>query len=525
MDSICWRDRNGANFTPGKWRSVYSGEILPRRRTIRAACLKSYSAVLLLCASFAGTAATRTVSVETRLLTPISTYTAKRRMPVAAVIATPVCRNGSSALPEGAELRGEIKKLSKVGLGLVHESAALQLDFTRLHLPGGGEYDVSAHLLSVDNARERVDGKGKIHGIRATATLSNRFGERIAFSVLGHPAAMIPLFVAESALFHFPDPEIEFHRGTEMQVALEYPDELGSLTPCPLPETDATPAEWSELQDTVDALPYWSFSKRQSQPMDLVNLLLLGSQKQIERAFEAAGWTGSRANSMRAGVAAIRAIAEERAYADAPMRTLLLDGKEPEIRLQKSQDTFEKRDHLRIWKRDGELDGREVWASAATRDLGTTFGMHPFGFTHSIQDDVDRERDKVIHDLVFTGCVESVAYVQRKQTPRETGGPYRRGVVTDARVAAVTLNDCPEPREDFTGPAQFPQPGKAVYVIRRVLLTARNHILRDNLVYRSADAARLAFLALRQFDRQAGEEGRARRLEAASHSPPAAGTN
>jgi len=455
--------------------------------------------------------------VEARLLTPLSTYRAKPGMEVAAVVTTPVCADGSSVLPEGTELHGVVKHVSKVGLGLVHESAGMKLEFTALPLPDGREYTVAARLSGIDNARERVDRKGNIHGIRATATLSNRFGERIVFAALGHPASMIPLFVAETALFHFPEPEIQFQRGTEIEFDVEFPAELGSVEPCPLPEVEASAEDWAALEDAVDELPYWTFSKRQSQPMDLVNLMFVGSQDEVERAFAAAGWIGSRANSMRAGVAAIRAIVEQHAFSDAPMRTLLLDGREPDFRLQRSLDTFEKRDHLRIWKRDGELSGRPVWASAATRDLGTTFGMHPFGFSHQVQAEVDLERDKVVHDLMFSGCVNSVAYVQRTGV-RETGEAYRKGVSTDARVAVVTLNDCTEPREDFASAPPLPKPGRAVRVIRRVTLTARNHFLRDNLVYRTADALRLGYLAIRNLNRQARQEGKAAQLEASVHS-------
>ncbi len=108
---------------------------------------------------------------------------------------------------------------------------------------------------------------------------------------------------------------------------------------------------------------------------------------------------------------AIRAIAEEHALADAPMRTLPLDGVEPDLQLQKSLDTFAKRDHLRIWAWDREPTDVRYWASAATRDLAAGFSIRPFGFTHQIQDDVDLERDQVVSDLSFTGRVDSVAYL------------------------------------------------------------------------------------------------------------------
>jgi len=477
-----------------------------------------------LSASLAAAESPHGTAIEARLLTPISTYRAKPGMEIAAAVATPLCADGASVLPEGTELRGVVKRVGKVGLGLVHESAGLKLEFTRLDLPDGREFTVAAHLVAVDNARERVDRKGNIHGIRATATLSNRVGERIVFAAFGHPAAMIPLFVVETAMFHFPEPEIEFRRGTVIQLNVEFPEQLGEVAPCPLPEVESSPEEWAGMQQAVDALPYWTYSKRQRQPMDLVNLLFVGSQEELDRAFAAAGWTGARANSMWAGVTAIRAIAEQRSFSDAPMRTLLLDGREPDFRLQKSLDTFEKRDHLRIWKREGELDGHPLWASAATRDLGTTFGMHPFGFTHAIQGDVDLERDKVVHDLIFTGCVDSVAYVQRPEGVRETGQEYRKGVSTDARVAVITLNGCTQPRQDFETVEPWPRPGKVVRLIRRVTLTARNHFIRDNLLYRSADAIRLGYLALRRLKQQARQEGRARQLEACLRSAPAAGS-
>ena len=127
------------------------------------------------------------------------------------------------------------------------------------------------------------------------------------------------------------------------------------------------------------------------------------------------------------------------------MRTLLLDGAEPDFTYQKSLNTFAKRHHLRVWRRPEEWQGRTIWASAATRDIGATFSVRPFGFTHQIEDQVDLERDKVVSDLVFTGCAASVSYVHRAFDYR-SGPDYRRGVSTDSRVAVVELNACQAPR-------------------------------------------------------------------------------
>ncbi len=460
------------------------------------------------------------LAIEARLLTPLSSYTSKPGDIVRAVITTPVCVGEGDPEPPGATLQGVLKKVHRVGLGLVRETASLQLDLDDLVTADGRAFPIESRLTAIDNAREHVDSHGSIRGIRATATLSNRAGERLAFLAMGHPAAFLPLFAIESSLFHFPEPEIELSRGADLRLKVKFPSEWGDVSRCAVPEEIST-EDWDKLHAVVDSLPYWSYSKRQPQPLDLVNLVFIGSEDEIERAFAAAGWMGARPNSMRAGIKAIRAIAENHALADAPMRTLLLDGVEPDIQLQKSLDTFEKRDHLRIWARNAEFEGRPVWASAATRDLAAVFSIRPFGFTHQIQDDVDLERDQVVSDLAFTGCVDTVAYVGRAETVRHSGEPYRRGILTDSRVAVVSLNSCREPEHNLADGGEFSQPGKIVRFIRRLTLTARNHYLRDNMVWRTADAVRLTFRSVRAWELERKNERDARAMDAKGAANPA----
>ncbi|MGP8248092.1 MAG: LssY C-terminal domain-containing protein [Bryobacteraceae bacterium] len=450
--------------------------------------------------------------IEARLLTPISTYSTRAGSTFEAAITTPLC-GSEGELPEGTVIRGSVAHLHRVGLGFIHETASLRLEFSSIHFADGGDYAVDARLASIDNARERVDSHGTIHGERATSTLSNRFSERLAFLAMGHPMAMIPAFAVESAFFHFPDPEIHYRRGTEFNLDVRFPEALGEVSACEAAPMDLSVDDQLELDHIVDELPYWSYSKRQRQPIDLVNLMFVGPEQSLLRAFNAAGWTGSLPNSMRNGMGAIRAIVESHEFSDAPMRTLLLDGHEADLRFQKSLNTFEMRHHMRIWARDDEWRGRQLWASAATQDIGTTFSIHPFGFTHQIQVEVDQERDKVVSDLVYTGCVDSVTYVQRPESLRESGFTYRRGVSSDARVAVVSLNACEQPRLDLVGGPEPAGPRGLAKFVRRVTLTARNHFLRDNWFWRSADDARIAFVRLRDWNRQSRQERLARQRE------------
>jgi len=450
--------------------------------------------------------------VEANLLTPISTYSSKPGAAVEAVVSTSLCQEGAS-LPEGTTVQGVVKRVHKVGLGLIHETAFLEFDFETLRLPDGTEYATPIRLVGIDSARERIDARGAIHGMRATATLANRLSQRLAFLAFAHPMMATPLFLAETGLFRFPDPEIEYRRGAELYLEIEFPDSFRGLSLCTLPTAAGSEKDLDDLQHLVDDLPYWSYSKRQPQPIDLVNLLYLGDEASLDAAFRAAGWTGSAPNSVRSGFGAIRAIVENRPDGDAPMRTLLLDGAEAERRLQKSLNTFEKRHHLRIWNRPGDWQGRSVWASAATQDVATTFSFRPFGFTHEIENDVDQERDKVVRDLVSTGCVDSVTYLRRAEGLRDPGQEYRKGVYTDSRVAVVVLNACRQPRLDVAAGARAPEPSLLVRCLRRVTLTARNHLLRDNIVWRSADALRLGIHTLGGWRSQWKDERLARKLD------------
>jgi hypothetical protein len=493
--------------------------------TVRTCLLLGWTLALPLAA-----VAASATTVEARLLTPVSSYSSKSGSAVSALVATSVCFADGATLPQGVTLRGTLEHVHKVGLGFIHESAGMSFAFTEMRMPDGRVFPVEPRLRSIDNARERVDSHGNVHGIRATATLSNRAGQHLAFLAMGHPVLMLPLFAVETSLFRFPDPEIEYGAGTELHLDLTFPAELGVVRRC----ADAVPpaTERAALNDIISGIPAWSYSKRQRQPMDMVNLIFVGSQEELATAFRFAGWKGARPNSVGSGFGAIRAIAERKSDADAPMRTLLLDGAVPDLSLQKSLNTFEMRHHLRIWKRPPEFQGRPVWASAATHDTGATFSVRPFGFTHQIQDVVDLERDKVVSDLRFTGCVDEVYYVPRPNLAEAFEGPYRRSVRTDGRVAVVLLNACQSPRLDLAS-TPLPQEPLMVRTIRRVTLTARNHFLRDNWWWRGAEAARLTFLTLRGWSREWKDDRLARQQRdrilaqaAAEHLPvePPAGT-
>src|SRR6516162_6221905 len=170
---------------------------------MRAAALGaavSVSSALL--AAPLGPAMPSPTAIAARLLTPLSSYYSKPGDGIEAAIVSPVCLSGAP-LPVGTTMRGQVKRVHRVGLGIRHETAAMELAVGQLGLPDGTSYPVEARLTAIENARERVDRHGVIRGIRATDSLSSRFSSRLLFAAHAHPAILIPALVMESWMFRF----------------------------------------------------------------------------------------------------------------------------------------------------------------------------------------------------------------------------------------------------------------------------------------------------------------------------------
>ena len=168
--------------------------------------------------------------------------------------------------------------------------------------------------------------------------------------------------------------------------------------------------------------------------------MFAGSREQVEAAFDAAGWTTAAARTPESVLETIRAVAEHRGYKDAPMSILTLDGQKPDMVFQKQNNTFAKRHHLRIWKRSGELDGREIWVSSATHDVGIEYSLENGTFIHNIDSKIDDERKKAVSDLQFSGKVKRTCLVDRPAVPRRSQNATGDDLITDGKMAVLVLN-------------------------------------------------------------------------------------
>jgi hypothetical protein len=174
-------------------------------------------------------------------------------------------------------------------------------------------------------------------------------------------------------------------------------------------------------------------------PSDWTNVVFIGTRENIVKAFEAAGWSPAAEMNTASVLEAARAIIEARGYQETPVSNLRLDGLLPDMVFQKMNNTLAKRHHLRIWRTPAKWHGQEVWIGAATHDNGIAFAPDARRFFHTIESDIDRERDKVADDLMFTGLAKHVAIISRPGIPGESTNATGDPMVTDGKIAVLSV--------------------------------------------------------------------------------------
>ena len=449
--------------------------------------------------------------LHVRLTTTVGSYASTPGSPVSAVLIAPLIVDGETVLQPGSTLTGRVKSVTRVGLGVRHETAGLDLEFNQITPLDGCTIQLSAQVSEVDNSRERVTRDGRIQGVRSTASLSYRVSGYMRTALQWEVHAELAEWAIRSLLIELPEPEIYYPAGVEMTLTLAQPLFLGaSLHPGQPAVRQLSDDEREELARIVAVMPYRTQAPMSGRSSDLTNLLFVGSHDQIVTAFDAAGWTQPSPPSLRDRVSWIRAVAELRGDEAAPMSVLLLNGAEPDLSWQKGLNDVSKRHHIRIWKAAGTWRGRELWIGAATRDVDFAYLRQGRRLSHKIEEDVDQERDKVAYDLAFSSCGVPLDWTDRADLPRFTRNATGDPILSDGRMVAIELNDCPTPRlsTETVDSTAVPEHGRKLQrFARREILSARNELIRTNPYWRAFEASRwLVYFIRQQKHRAPGRE-------------------
>jgi len=192
----------------------------------------------------------------------------------------------------------------------------------------------------------------------------------------------------------------------------------------------ALPEFWT-LRDRHlgDSIGTFLTTTPQGIPGDPINVGLVGTRPELFHAFANAGWSAADEITWRSSLDIGLSVAFDRPDADAPVSTLMFEGRGQDLAFEKLFGTSaDQRHHVRFWQTPEADGGRPLWLGSASFDRGVGFSHDTGQITHHIGPDVDAERDNVIGALSAAGVIVSVDKIKgigATRTGRNGGGdPY-----------------------------------------------------------------------------------------------------
>ncbi len=352
-----------------------------------------------------------------------------------ATLVAPVILNGTVALPTGLIVNGTVKQARAAD---ANAKALLELSFTTLS-DGKVTIPLQATLAALENARETLDDKAVIIGIDSAQSYGGRLNEGLAKLGANEKFAGFAgiLQQAKQALkIQDVNANIDYEPGVEFTLKLTQPLNWTGVTKGVEAALTQFPNDAS-LAALVTSQPFRTVAAKPPKPSDMTNLMFIGAEDQIRAAFTKAGWTEPAALSAKSKLETARAMIEDRGYKEGPMSILLLENQAPAMAWQKGNNTFASRHHLRIFRRPDTFQGQPVWVCSSTHDTGIEFSEKDRTFIHKVDSEIDKERAKVVTDLVFTGFVKSVAIVNRPEVPTSVQNATGDTLKTDGAMAVL----------------------------------------------------------------------------------------
>lgn len=341
------------------------------------------------------------------------------------------CKDGELLLPPGTKVNGTVLFAQKAPNK--YSRPRLVLDFSNILHANGQRSALYARVLSVDNARETVRNNEILGIVQPHASSKTS----VAMAALGavHPIAGYTIKGVQAVYGLSVRREILFPAGTDLQLQVVRPSMLKQLETWPGWPSMTVDAK---LRALVAAAPLRT-STGSGTPSDITNLMFVGSRQQLVAAFNEASWFEADDLSMRSAAKTVAATIRDTGYSSAPVSTLRMNDRPPDLVFQKSLNTFAKRHHLRIWKQPTTYNGRELWIAAATHDIAVSKGRGGTKWSHRIDPHIDRERDWVATDLLFVGTAVAYADVDRPAAPKKAMNATGDQILTDGKMSVLEL--------------------------------------------------------------------------------------
>jgi hypothetical protein len=428
-----------------------------------------------------------------RLLTPVSSYSSKEGDPVRAVLIEPVDSEEFCVIPADSIATGRIGRVNKVGLGIHHEKALLELVFDSLIVPSGQRLKMETQLITVENAREEVKN-GIIQGILSTETPQGRITSRLIHLPTFNPYTDTTLLVFKTLFPVFPEPEINLPVGCDLQLKLLQPIDLPQELPIIPFLPEISEPYRAQLDQLVQGLPVRVMDKDGKTKADITNLLFVGQEKDVRVAFISAGWVEAEPGSRNSVARSFHAFLGKQAYPKAPMNEFLLGERKADMNFQLSLNSYAMRHHVRIWRLEQTLGEQSLWLASATHDIGATLSFLKRRFYHRVLSDIDLEREKIVRDLSYVGSLHGLHYSPRPEMEMSVTNATGEVLVTDGNVAVLLIGSCTRCEAYPTHLQEPPVPIRPnnwfARYLRKQILTIRGDMLRSNIIYGAFDLSR-----------------------------------
>ena len=441
-----------------------------------------------------------------RLLDPVASYSSKPGTSIrATLIQSPEC-DSSPVFPAGLEIDGKVVAVRKVGLGFLHETAFLDIQFSRLVTASGAALPIAAQVVEIDNGRETVR-HGIVRGVLAANSPQGRITSGLIHLPTYNPYGGLALIIYRSVSV-LPEPEIYLPPGTDIRLQLTAPIPVADQPELPHVSFQLDEYERGDIELLLQNMPERT-TTRYGKDADLVNLLFVGSQAELQAAFTTAGWRPADRNTPRAFFKQFAAFLTYSNYPNMPVTHQLLNGQPQDLVWQKSFNSYGKREHVRIWSQKRTVLNRQAWLSAYTRETSAAFSLKNHNFIHHIDRNLDDGVNMLVRDLTLSGCVDSVQLLPRPDLPPlmlNSTGDY---MSTDGMLTVVHLKACDRSAVEFTRSKPIipirPRSRIARY-LRSQMLLYKSDVIRGNILYGAFDLFRLGIQSFRHHGKSVADD-------------------
>ena len=195
-----------------------------------------------------------------------------------------------------------------------------------------------------------------------------------------------------------------------------------------------------DLRKDLDSLPR-RVNDQQHNLGDMVNFVIIGSEKDMQAAMEAASWHIADTSNTNAVFNAVMQTYDRKDYLAMPMSILYLFGRKQDFGYELAEPIamVASRHHFRIWKAPFTWKDQEVWVGAGTHDIGFAKDQRNNSVTHKIDPAVDGERDNIGSSLQKANKAKSLAYYLPRNAVQDAKNATGDSYHSDGRLLVIFL--------------------------------------------------------------------------------------